>query len=347
MRSVGVAAHHRAEPDAGVLGQLDTLPITCALSATQALARRRELAVEFVDGHGHVLAQWMHCRDRANCWDAPRAARPRARCASRPGRQGRARRAVLRIDPVRSTARLRADPSRCRHLPGRPARPLLVPRRPVPPRSPAHPRGPRRAAACHRAHRVQRHQPRARRGLALRRHARGLLPRLGARGREEAQHFTLLREHLHARPSLWRLRRPRRPLGHVREDRGRRRGADGAGAAHAGSARAGRHAADPGQAAPRRRRGRAVEILDIILRDEVGHVAIGNRWYRWLCERAGSTRDAYAVLAPRTPRRGCARRSTSTRGARPASRGGAAAVGGSAAKPRTGRRLRLRGRGRG
>ena len=32
---------------------------------------------------------------------------------------------------------------------------------------------------------------------------------------------------------------------------------------------------------------RAVEILDIILADEVGHVAIGNHWYRWLCERAG------------------------------------------------------------
>ena len=30
---------------------------------------------------------------------------------------------------------------------------------------------------------------------------------------------------------------------------------------------------------------RAVEILDIILRDEVGHVAIGNHWYRWLCEQ--------------------------------------------------------------
>ncbi len=29
----------------------------------------------------------------------------------------------------------------------------------------------------------------------------------------------------------------------------------------------------------------AVGILDIILRDEVGHVAIGNHWYRWLCER--------------------------------------------------------------
>ncbi|MFO1220506.1 MAG: ferritin-like domain-containing protein [Burkholderiaceae bacterium] len=32
---------------------------------------------------------------------------------------------------------------------------------------------------------------------------------------------------------------------------------------------------------------RAAEILDVILRDEIGHVAIGNRWYRWLCERAG------------------------------------------------------------
>ena len=32
---------------------------------------------------------------------------------------------------------------------------------------------------------------------------------------------------------------------------------------------------------------RAVEILGVILRDEIGHVAIGNRWYRWLCERDG------------------------------------------------------------
>ena len=32
---------------------------------------------------------------------------------------------------------------------------------------------------------------------------------------------------------------------------------------------------------------RAVEILDVILRDEVGHVAIGNHWYRWLCARDG------------------------------------------------------------
>jgi uncharacterized ferritin-like protein (DUF455 family) len=31
----------------------------------------------------------------------------------------------------------------------------------------------------------------------------------------------------------------------------------------------------------------AVDILETILRDEVGHVAIGNHWYRWLCDRAG------------------------------------------------------------
>ena len=31
----------------------------------------------------------------------------------------------------------------------------------------------------------------------------------------------------------------------------------------------------------------AVEVLDIILRDEVGHVAIGNHWYRYLCDQRG------------------------------------------------------------
>jgi uncharacterized ferritin-like protein (DUF455 family) len=45
---------------------------------------------------------------------------------------------------------------------------------------------------------------------------------------------------------------------------------------------------------------RAVEILDIILRDEVGHVAIGNRWFRWLCERESHEPVShYAVLAQR------------------------------------------------
>jgi len=28
-------------------------------------------------------------------------------------------------------------------------------------------------------------------------------------------------------------------------------------------------------------------IMDVIMRDEVGHVAIGNRWFNWLCEQRG------------------------------------------------------------
>ena len=32
---------------------------------------------------------------------------------------------------------------------------------------------------------------------------------------------------------------------------------------------------------------RGAEILDIILRDEIGHVQVGNRWYRHLCEQRG------------------------------------------------------------
>ena len=43
---------------------------------------------------------------------------------------------------------------------------------------------------------------------------------------------------------------------------------------------------------------RAVAILDIILRDEIGHVAIGNHWYRHLCDERGLEPVAtYAVLA--------------------------------------------------
>ena len=44
----------------------------------------------------------------------------------------------------------------------------------------------------------------------------------------------------------------------------------------------------------------ACDILDIILRDEIGHVAIGNHWYRWLCERDGLEPLAhYRLLARR------------------------------------------------
>ncbi|GGP27475.1 ferritin-like domain-containing protein [Silvimonas amylolytica] len=32
---------------------------------------------------------------------------------------------------------------------------------------------------------------------------------------------------------------------------------------------------------------RAIDILAIILRDEIGHVEVGNRWYRWCCAQRG------------------------------------------------------------
>lgn len=43
---------------------------------------------------------------------------------------------------------------------------------------------------------------------------------------------------------------------------------------------------------------RGGEIIDIILRDEIGHVAVGNRWFRHLCdERKLEPIHAYAELA--------------------------------------------------
>jgi uncharacterized ferritin-like protein (DUF455 family) len=45
---------------------------------------------------------------------------------------------------------------------------------------------------------------------------------------------------------------------------------------------------------------RTIEILNVILRDEIGHVAIGNRWYGWLCAQQGLDPLAhYRVLARR------------------------------------------------
>jgi uncharacterized ferritin-like protein (DUF455 family) len=52
----------------------------------------------------------------------------------------------------------------------------------------------------------------------------------------------------------------------------------------------------------------AAVILDIILRDEIGHVAIGNFWFNWLCETRGlEPISTYAALAKQyeapTPRK--------------------------------------------
>jgi uncharacterized ferritin-like protein (DUF455 family) len=49
----------------------------------------------------------------------------------------------------------------------------------------------------------------------------------------------------------------------------------------------------------------AIEILDTILAEEVGHVAIGNYWYHWLCQRDGldaSAFNAQVALQHRAPR---------------------------------------------
>jgi uncharacterized ferritin-like protein (DUF455 family) len=44
----------------------------------------------------------------------------------------------------------------------------------------------------------------------------------------------------------------------------------------------------------------ACAILDTILRDEVGHVAVGNHWYRWLCQQRGlNPLEAYPELLRR------------------------------------------------
>ena len=117
---------------------------------------------------------------------------------------------------------------------------------------------------------------------------------------EEALHFTLLREHLQtlgfdygdfdAHDGLWAMTQR---------------------TAHDITARMalvprtlearGLDATPPMQAKLRRAGDeRAVEILGVILRDEVGHVAIGNHWYRWLCARDGLDPVAlYPELAAR------------------------------------------------
>jgi len=117
---------------------------------------------------------------------------------------------------------------------------------------------------------------------------------------EEALHFTLLREHLQtlgfdygdfdAHDGLWAMTQR---------------------TAHDITARMalvprtlearGLDATPPMQAKLRKAGDlRAVEILVVILRDEVGHVAIGNHWYRWLCTRDGFDPVAlYQLLAER------------------------------------------------
>jgi uncharacterized ferritin-like protein (DUF455 family) len=188
-----------------------------------------------------------------------------------------------------------AAPAVC---PGRPALPRLVPPKAVPSRSPFTLEG--RAALLHAITHIEFNAI----NLAL--DAVWRFPGLPARyyldwlrvAGEEALHFTLMREHLQSlgfdygdfdsHDGLWlmvqrtahdvlaRMALVPRTL--------EARGLD----------------ASPPIQAKLRKAGdlRAVEILDVILRDEVGHVAIGNHWYRWLCERDGIDPIArYPLLA--------------------------------------------------
>ncbi|AKJ29983.1 ferritin-like domain-containing protein [Caldimonas brevitalea] len=172
-------------------------------------------------------------------------------------------------------------------LPGRPARPALVPPDTVPRRTPFTVEG--RAALLHAIAHIEFNAI----NLALDAVWRfGGLPEAYYRdwlrvASEEALHFTLLREHLQTlghdygdfagHDGLWAM------TDKTRHDLVARmalvprtleaRGLDATPLIQAKLRKAGD--------------GRAVEILDVILRDEVGHVAIGNHWYRWLCERDG------------------------------------------------------------
>jgi uncharacterized ferritin-like protein (DUF455 family) len=105
---------------------------------------------------------------------------------------------------------------------------------------------------------------------------------------EEALHFNLLNTHLsslgfgygdfNAHNSLWEMAEKTRENVLARMALVPRtleaRGLDATPAVRAKLAQAGDEA--------------AAAILDIILRDEVGHVAIGNRWYGWLCQQQGA-----------------------------------------------------------
>jgi uncharacterized ferritin-like protein (DUF455 family) len=185
-------------------------------------------------------------------------------------------------------------------VPGRPARPRLVPHASLPRRSPFTAQG--RAGLLHAVAHIEANAMR----LALDAVWRFAgLPVdyyrdwLGVAA-EEAKHFTLLTEHLatlgvaygdfDAHDGLWEMVEKTKHDAVARMALVPRtleaRGLDATPPMQAKLARAGD--------------ARAVAILDIILADEIGHVAVGNRWYRWLCERGGLEPLAhYALLAER------------------------------------------------
>jgi len=185
-------------------------------------------------------------------------------------------------------------------LPGRPARPRLVPPQQVPTRSPHTPAG--RAALLHAIAHIEFNAI----NLALDAVWRFAdLPEAYYLdwlqvADEESQHFGLLAGHLatlghaygdfDAHDGLWQMAESTKadPLARMAlvPRTMEARGLDATPPIQAKLRAAGDEA--------------AVAILDVILRDEVGHVAIGNRWYRWLCACAGLDPEAlYPELVQR------------------------------------------------
>ena len=212
-----------------------------------------------------------------------------------------AKAAAVRLAPAQALAPdLKAELSPTGPLPGRPTRPRLVDPSSLPRRSPFTTEG--RAALLHAVAHIEFNAI----NLAL--DAVWRFPGLPETyyrdwlqvAAEEALHFTLLREHLLS-------------LGHVYGDFDAHDGLWAMTERTAGDVTArmalvprtlearGLDATPPMQRRLRKAGDlRAVAILDVILRDEIGHVAVGNRWYRWLCERDGLDPVAhYAELAGR------------------------------------------------
>lgn len=195
----------------------------------------------------------------------------------------------VRIDPA-----VLLQPEAGAALPGRPDLPTLIPAQQMPRRNPRDPRG--HAALLHAIAHIEFNAI----NLAL--DAVWRFPGLPEAfyrdwlrvAAEEAEHFTLLREHLHGQGSRYGDFPAHNGLWDMAEKTAadllarmalvprtlEARGLDVNPSIRAKLAAAGDL--------------RGAQILDRILADEIGHVAVGNRWYHWACQRAG--RDPIAAF---------------------------------------------------
>jgi uncharacterized ferritin-like protein (DUF455 family) len=194
-------------------------------------------------------------------------------------------------------------------IPGRPERPALIPPQRVPRRRPASLPG--RAALIHAIAHIEFNAINLALDAVVRFHAMPVdyyQDWIGVAA-EEAHHFSLLRAHLRglgydygdfpAHDGLWEAARKTADdvlarmalVPRVLEARG----LDVTPAMQAKLRAAGDH--------------EAAAILEIILRDEIGHVAVGNRWYQWLCEQRDlppaatfkALSERYGQSLPRAP----------------------------------------------